>query len=157
NNFNYIQNGINQQLANFNINGNGTVGGFFTAGTVNTINNYTIGFRRILGTGAEGSSSLYLGFDAGPVSTGLANTFIGAGAGLDNTTGSDNSFVGSFSGSRNITGSQNSFFGDTAGFFTTTGSSNSFLGSRAGLNNLTGNNHTFVGSGAGLQVQSGTG
>ena len=157
NSFHYIHNSNTPQIGQFNITGGGTLSGFLSAGTVNSNNDYLLGFRRIVGIGSDSISSLYVGLDAGPLSTGSDNTFIGAGSGLENTTGNDNSFVGAFSGSRNINGVRNSFFGQAAGLFTTTGSSNSFLGSRAGLNNIGGHNNTLVGDSAGLIIQSGIG
>jgi hypothetical protein len=90
-NANYIQNGVGQQSANFNVSGNGTVGGAFTAQSINSTNQYTIGGTRVLSN--QGSGNIFVG--AGTGTTGNDNSFFGQGAGSSNTTGFSNTLIGS--------------------------------------------------------------
>jgi hypothetical protein len=85
-----------------------------------------------------------------------SNTFVGVGAGINNTPGSPgstsgsfNSFFGERAGSRNTDGNLNSFFGAVAGFANTKGFSNSFFGVNAGFNNTLGDGNSSIGTGAG--------
>jgi hypothetical protein len=134
-NGNYIQNTNNQQsTTNFNISGNGTVGGTLTGNTVNAATQYNIGGVGILSN------------------AGTSNIFAGVGSGQANTTGSNNAFFGFHAGQANVVGSNNTFFGFNSGL-TNFGSSfgpgfsNSFFGSGAGAN-ANGTLNTFVGAGA---------
>jgi hypothetical protein len=129
---NYTQNGTTQQPnANFNISGNGTVGGTLSGNVVNAETQFSIGGERVLSTAGSG------------------NLFAGAGAGQANTEGGGaNSFVGNAAGLGHETGIGNSFFGYLAGFQQTSGEFNSFFGAGAGITNLTGNNNTAVGAAA---------
>jgi uncharacterized coiled-coil protein SlyX len=97
-----------------------------------------------------GNSNSFLGTNAGySNTTGFNNSFLGASAGFYNTTGYSNSFVGENAGQKNTSGSDNSFFGTKAGFSNTTGYQNSFVGYYAGYSNTTGVRNSFVGYYAG--------
>jgi hypothetical protein len=104
---------------------------------------------------AVGTGSLDVGIDAGRLSTGNNNSFVGYQAGYSNTTGGYNSFVGSYAGLNN-TGDYNSFVGNRAGYANSSGSSNSFLGNRAGHSNTTGSFNSILGSYAGYTTQTGS-
>ena len=164
----YIQNSAVQQSgANFNISGNGTVGGVLFAGaisgaTVDATNQYNITGTRVLsiegtsnlfaGVGAgqfntTGSNNAFFGRDAGKATTtGYSNAFFGSHAGAANTSACCNSFFGSGAGKANTTGINNSFFGIIAGRDNTTGDANSFFGADAGLSNITGSSNSFFGA-----------
>jgi hypothetical protein len=108
----YIQNTTTPQISsNFNISGNGTVGGVLTAGIVNATTQYSMGGSRILR--AEGAK-LFVGSSSGGGTTGIANTFVGAFTGSSNTTGVGNVFFGSLAGFSNRTGSENTIIGHNA-------------------------------------------
>ncbi len=157
---NYIQNGSTPQAtSNFNISGTGS------ANIVNAATQYNLGGQRMLSvsgpynTGTPiTASNTFLGESAGvntvPAATindpnGKFNSFMGALAGVANTTGANNSFVGGLAGNANTTGSQNSFFGVDAGKVNTTGSNNTFSGGFAGFRNTTQHDNTFLGYFAG--------
>ena len=146
---NYIQNTAVQQAAsNFNITGNGTVGGALRGNIVRADTQFNIGVNRVLSTGQE---NMFVGLDAGiSNTTGSANSFFGRSAGASNTTGTGNSFFGRSSGGNTTVGEDNSFFGRIAGQSNTTGFDNSFFGSSAGQGNTTGSNNSFFGRQAGL-------
>jgi hypothetical protein len=127
NSTNYIQNRTTQQTStNFNISGNGTVGGTLTGNIVSAATQFNIGNNRILGN------------------AGASNLFAGVLAGNSNTTGISNSFFGQNSGGANTSGSRNSFFGNFAGAANTTGEGNVFIGSSAGNTNAAGNNNSII-------------
>ncbi|HFC10711.1 MAG TPA: DUF5011 domain-containing protein, partial [Candidatus Kaiserbacteria bacterium] len=114
----------------------------------------------IFGYGAgsvnAGAYNSFVGNGAGQNNTtGFANSFVGNGAGVNNTTGYFNSFVGMQAGQANTTGYDNSFLGTYAGFYNTTGKSNSFVGMYAGYRNTTGSNNSFVGQDAGAYIADG--
>ena len=139
NSSNYIQNSTSQQASsNFNVSGNGKVGGTLSANTVNVTSEYDINGNR------------FVSFP------GLANTFVGFLTGLSNTTGDSNSIFGNQAGQRNTTGGANSFFGINSGNFNTTGNRNSFFGAAAGGGNTTGNSNTVVGTFAGVNTTTGS-
>jgi hypothetical protein len=130
----YIQNGTAQQAnANFNISGNGTVGGNLTADVVTTNSTYTIGGTPVVSISFPWTiaDNLFLGQYAGintiPNSNG-ENVFAGTYAGVGNTTGGWNTFVGSYAGQANGTGVYNSFFGDSAGWNNKTGDDDIYIG-----------------------------
>ncbi|MET0754468.1 MAG: tail fiber domain-containing protein, partial [Pyrinomonadaceae bacterium] len=134
----FIQNSTTQQTtSNFNISGDGTLGGDLSANNVNSNTQYSIGNIAVLRV------------------PGTANTFVGLNAGIMNTTGGNNTFTGSSAGKSNTTGNRNSFFGTSAGANNTTGGSNSFFGILAGASNTTGNNNSFFGDGAGFVNNAG--
>ena len=171
---NYIHNTTTQQAsANFNISGDGAVGGALSASVVNALTRYDIGGLRMLAASGPFSSgafnlaasNTFLGERAGINTTpgaalssfiGKFNTFMGADAGLANSTGQFNAFFGADAGRAN-TASGNSFFGAEAGQTTTTGSDNSYFGRGAGGNSTTGSNNSFFGTGAGLNNLTGNG
>jgi hypothetical protein len=146
----YIQNTLNQQLANFNISGQGTVGGALSANAVNATTQYNLDGLRVLSWGALTDYNLFAGRLAGDSNTtGYRNAFVGSYAGNSNTTGNVNSFFGTGAGSYNTTGSFNSFFGAAAGNRNTAGNSNAFFGANAGYSNTTGGSNSFFGGSAG--------
>jgi hypothetical protein len=165
----YVQNRFSQQSGtNFNISGNGTVGGTFTANTVSATSQFNIGTGRVLGvagfdntfvgllagTSNTGNGNSFFGSNAGTVTTTGSNSFFGAGAGRVNTSGFQNAFFGYASGTENSTGDNNTFYGAHSGHFNTIASDNSFFGSAAGYNN-TGDRNAFFGSDAGYANTTG--
>jgi hypothetical protein len=140
NSTNYIQNRTTQQTStNFNISGNGTVGGTVSA------NQFNLSGDRILFN--TGTNNIFAGVGAGTANTGSNNAFFGRNSGQANTTGSNNAFFGSYSGALSTT-SANSFFGSGAGQSNTTGGSNTFFGYLSGNTNTTGSNLTLIGNNA---------
>lgn len=114
------------------------------------------------GAGTQGNAGSYFGFDAGRLTTGIHNTFVGHKSGQGNTSGKFNTFVGSASGFynktghynaftgyrsgfKNVSGQQNTFNGFYAGYFNSTGSFNTAMGLRAGYRNLSGNSNVNIG------------
>lgn len=160
---NYIQNSVAQQAAaNFNISGNGYVGGSFRAPVINALSYLELGNTKVLSrtgtqnlfagelSGDGGSSNSFFGYGTGTGNTsGFRNSFVGSTAGSANTTGNNNSFFGASSGTSNTTGIQNSFFGTSAGGGNVDGSANAFFGTLAGASNTSGSRNTAVGVGAG--------
>ena len=151
----FIHNGTSQQGgSDFNISGNGTLGGTLNADNVNSATQYSIGGNSVLSVPGQNT---FVGLRAGvTTTTGLQNTFVGHSAGEFNTTGGGNTFVGDLAGNLNTTAGANSFFGSLAGFSNTTGEFNSFFGRRAGQSNSTGIDNTFLGAYAGLANTTGT-
>ena len=148
----YIQNGTSQQAsANFNISGNGTLGGELTANAFTSATNYQIGGNSVLSIGSAADSNLFLGVGAGAnnvAGSGHFNVFSGYQAGLANTTGFQNVFSGWQAGVGNTTGYGNVYLGPSAGKNNTTGQGNTFSGWGAGAGN-TGIFNTFYGYQAG--------
>ena len=68
----------------------------------------------------------FIGEDAGKVTTGDYNNFMGHRAGNANTVGKHNNFIGGFSGNVNTAGNYNNFIGYNAGSANITGNSNIF-------------------------------
>jgi hypothetical protein len=155
---NYIQNTTSAQAnTNFNISGNGTVGGTLNAGIVTTIvlsassnisgnlvnstNGYQIGgvtaFRM-------SNCGTFVGNQAGLFTSGTCNSFYGQNAGRQSDAGNSNSFFGAGAGYLNAGGNENSFFGLQAGN-NSQGSRNSFFGVNAGIFNQGGNGNTLLG------------
>src|SRR5262249_45228145 len=131
----YIQNqSATAQAGSFNLSGNGTLGGTFSAGVVNATAQYNIGSLRafyINGSTATNTNTV-VGVLAGSQNpTGKFNSFFGCGAGQSTTAGGGNSFFGCGAGSANDSGIENAFFGRNAGF-ANTASENAFFGSFAG-------------------------
>ena len=155
----YIQNGTSQQSsANFNISGNGTLGGELTASAFTSATNYQIGGNSVLSIGSAADSNLFLGVGAGASNVagqGQDNTFSGYAAGYGNTSGGNNSFYGSRAGYSNTTGAANTFSGYAAGYGNTSATYNAFYGWRAGYNNTTGYQNTFSGTDAGYRNTTG--
>lgn len=100
---NYIQNSsVLQSATNFNISGDGTLGGTLSANTVNAAAQFSIAGSRILGN--TGTNNLFGGINAGTANTtGQNNAFFGTAAGTNNTTGAFNTFYGALAGSANTT------------------------------------------------------
>ncbi|MGA2370633.1 MAG: tail fiber domain-containing protein [Candidatus Korobacteraceae bacterium] len=150
----YIQNGTAQQAsANFNISGNGTLGGALSATFVNAATSYNISGSTVL---SISSSSLLLGIGAGSNTTGIDNTFFGNNAGNGNTTGAANVFSGDSAGFSNVGGSYNAFYGHKAGYSNTAGQNNTFAGLYAGYSNTTGSDNVFYGQNAGYGNTTGS-
>ena len=134
----YIQNGTATQTgSNFNVDGNGTVGGILSGNAVISASSYKIGGSGVvLSVGTAADQNLFLGGGAGTNNTpgsGQGNMFSGYNAGLQNTSGNDNTFSGASAGLANTTGSHNTFVGMSSGLPVVTGSNNTFLGFNAGL------------------------
>jgi hypothetical protein len=124
---NYIQNSTTAQAStNFNIGGNGTVGGTLSGGTVNATTQFNINSVRMLGN------------------PGTHNLFVGEFAGQANSQ-TDGAFFGYEAGKLQSGGVYNSFFGAHAGQNQTGGSGNTFVGNRAGADAAVGNNNTLIG------------
>ncbi len=152
---NYIQNTITQQnSSNFNISGDGKLGGTLSANTINAETQFNLGGSRVFSIG--GDRNTIAGIRAGEANTGSGNSFFGNFAGVSNTVGQNNSFFGRSAGALNTTGEFNSYFGVNAGSNNSTGSENSIFGAQAGAFNSLGSRNTFVGAGAGKQ-SSGSG
>lgn len=94
---------------------------------------------------------LSLGLNAGALSTGVSNTFIGTNAGAANTTGGNNTFVGNGAGAANTTLGSNVYVGHEAGNANATGQENVYIGRRAGANGTSGSTNVLIGNGAGIQ------
>jgi hypothetical protein len=153
----YIQNTTSPQASgNFNISGDGTVGGTLSANAVNATTQFNISNQRVLSL--PGLNNFFAGLSAGQANTtGDEDAFFGNTAGFSNTTGHQNSFFGSGAGFSNTTGGTNSFFGSGTGFANTTGSGNNFFGAFAGNQNTTGNGNSFFGLSAGSLNTTGNG
>lgn len=162
---NYVLNGTSQQAANFNISGDGTVGGTLSANAVNAATQYNIGGNPVLfastnntfvgvqiGTG--GSLNTIVGAQAGKTNTGNNNVIIGAQAGEVNT-GTDNTIIGVIAGEANTSGEENIFIGRSAGQSNTTGGFGVFVGSGAGANSTSPSNNVFIGGDAGIGTTTG--
>lgn len=101
-------------------------------------------------------TNMFVGKDAGLLSTGNFNTFLGLYTGAANTTGESNTFIGLFSGFSNTTGLENTFIGAGAGLSNIDGNFNTFMGKDAGRSNTEGSDNTFVGLEAGLNNTTGS-
>lgn len=99
--------------------------------------------------------STFIGEEAGKITTGNRNNFMGYDAGYSNTTGYNNNFMGSQAGYRNTLGYYNNFMGVAAGYTNTTGNYNNFMGAYVGYYNTTGSNNNFMGNYAGYLNISG--
>lgn len=127
----------------------------------------------VYGSMTTSGASPYLtatGYNAGPVATGVGNTFNGYQAGLLNTSGTNNTFIGYQAAPSNITGFNNVVVGSGAGAVMT-GPRNTFVGYGAGASvtttdqnvhigytagsSSTGQGNTFVGPEAGQSMTTG--
>ncbi len=150
----YIQNRASQQAtANFNISGNGTVGGTLSGSIVNTGTGYFINGSSVLNAV---SSSILLGAGAGAHTTGIDNTFAGYQAGAANTTGTQNTFSGDRAGDSNVSGAFNSFYGHKAGYNNTTGSSDVYIANQGPTSGTESNTIRIGTQGTGLAQQNAT-
>lgn len=102
-----------------------------------------------------GTSNVHLGVNAGSVSAGSFNVFLGDDAGETNSSGSYNMFLGYRSGRFNTTGSRNLKIGYGAGLSGTSGNDNTFLGQFAGALSTNANDNVFIGSRAGYSNTTG--
>ncbi|MEM6698795.1 MAG: tail fiber domain-containing protein, partial [Bacteroidota bacterium] len=84
------------------------------------------------------------------------NTFLGAGAGDENTTGAQNTYFGYQAGLLTDEGVHNTFSGYKAGRGNTSGNYNSFYGSGAGSLSLSTNNNVYLGYEAGAASVAGS-
>jgi hypothetical protein len=137
----YIQNSTSQQTGtNFNVSGNGTVGGTLTGTTaVNTTGTYQISGATVLATG---TSSVAVGNSASVAAQ--QDVFIGASAGNGTSTGSSSVYVGYQAGKAITNGSGNVAIGVSAGVALTSGSNNTYVGILAGQNANTNNNDIYI-------------
>lgn len=144
NSTNYIQNRTTQQTStNFNIQGDGTVGGTLTGNVVSTNTQFNFGSGRLIGK--SNANNLFFGILAGQANGGNRNTIVGDAAGQDNASGEENTFLGFVAGQRTTTGGFNTFVGSRAGNQNTTNSTSTFIGyTSGGTNNLT--NATAIGA-----------
>ena len=158
----FIQNGTAPQTGDFNISGNGTIGGSLTANTVNAVgvtgslfvNAPQYNLNNVRAFSNAGFNNLFAGVNVAPNNTGQNNAFFGANSGAANTSGNRNSFFGSNAGAANVSGEQNSFFGNQAGA-SNIATGNSFFGNQSGLGNTTGNQNSFFGMQAGISNTDG--
>jgi hypothetical protein len=102
------------------------------------------------------NGNIFLGYQAGALTTGSNNVFSGYLSGQNNTTGNLNIFSGTYSGQYNTTGTGNLFSGYQSGIFNSTGGFNLFSGTNSGLYNTTGSNNTALGTSSGPANGSGT-
>lgn len=153
---NYIQNRTTPQLSppsNFNISGNGTVGGTLSGNIVEARDQFRIGGVPVLRM--PKATNLWVGTPGNLTSLGFGNILVGPGTGISFEAATGNAFFGYNTGANTVTGSFNSFFGSTdfsntgTGRLNVTGSFNSFFGHRTGENN-NGDTNSFFGTGAGL-------
>lgn len=153
---NYIQNSTSQQAGtNFNITGNGIAAGTFSASTLNATSQYNFAGQRLLSAEAANQNT-FLGLGAGANNTtGKSNSLFGHNAGSLASTGSFNAFFGNRAGLNNTSGGGNNFFGWEAGKANTFGSGNVFVGGQAGLANVGGSNNVAIGDGSGSSVSNG--
>lgn len=91
--------------------------------------------------------NMFLGLNAGEVTTGLSNVFIGNNAGLVNEGGGANVFIGLDAGMSTVGGSMNAYLGKSAGKYAT-GDYNSFYGYASGYAS-NGNYNSFYGNNSG--------
>lgn len=105
----------------------------------------------------QGAGSLGVGVNAGRISTGDFNVFIGSAAGYSATGpgASSNNFLGYMAGYNNSSGNQNNFIGREAGKTNTTGGNNTFVGNSAGYGNDTGMENSYLGDNAGYSNADG--
>lgn len=110
-----------------------------------------------VGAGMQGQFHSHFGVDAGKVSTGAFNTFIGQESGAGNLAATNNTFVGYKSGTLNTGGQDNTFIGSFSGQANTTGFQNAFLGKSAGAANGSGGLNVYLGFEAAAANVSGAG
>lgn len=97
----------------------------------------------------QDTGCLFTGVEAGPVSTGNYNTYVGWRAGRVNTSGQSNTFVGANAGLSNIDGAFNTFIGQGVGQANSNGWSNTFIGYLSGAANISGMCNVFTGQASG--------
>ena len=122
------------------------------AGAINTNSGYQTFGQTVLST--NGIADLFLGVGAGASNqTGQGNTFTGYQAGASNSAGNYNTFSG-YQAGLGSTSDSNTFIGYQAGVFGSRGPNNTFLGYQAGYSN-SGFLNTFSGSQAGYSNTTG--
>ena len=131
------------------------VNGSFSANVVNAATQFDIAGARVLGINY--GATVYLGINAGRISGGNSNTFVGGGSAYHNTSGGGNAFFGTDAGNGNTEGIYNVFLGLGAGYANTTSSYNTFVGSNAGDSNTTASFNAFFGANAGRENTEGAG
>jgi hypothetical protein len=133
------------------------VGSHAGYGNTTAFANVFMGYESGYGNSTPGSVyNTFVGYRSGKANTSLANTFIGAEAGLLNNTGSSNVFIGAFAGRQNAAGFNNTFMGESAGNANTGGANNTYIGHFAGFNN-SGNRNTFLGHNTGWSALTSSG
>ncbi|KKT70549.1 MAG: hypothetical protein UW67_C0004G0001, partial [candidate division WWE3 bacterium GW2011_GWE1_44_51] len=90
----------------------------------------------------------------GAGSSGMYNTFIGSGAGDNNSAGYQNSVLGAYALFGNTYGINNTSMGVYSLFSNTTGNDNVSLGFKAGQYSTTGSYNVFLGTSAGFGVNT---
>jgi hypothetical protein len=142
----YIANTSTPQTANFNISGNGAIGGTLTTNQDIKVNNITLG----LGTGNyAGRPNLVMGINSFIQNiSGYGNIAIGHSTLPKNTTGYGNTGLGFFSMENNTEGNFNVALGTTILTMNSIGSYNIGIGSQNLFYNTEGNYNTAVGTGA---------
>jgi len=153
---NYLQNTTSQQTANFNVSGNGTVGGGLSANVVSAESQYILGGSTVIRSGPAGTSNLYIGASSGTGTFNGGNTYVGIGSGQNNG-GYYNSILGYGAGLANTI--ESSFFGYRAtaasnfanataiGSYALVGQNNSMvLGSINGVNEATADTNVGIGT-----------
>jgi hypothetical protein len=123
-------------------------------GSINTDSLYRIDHLPVLST--KGTGNLFVGDNAGRLTTGQGNTFVGDTSGLNNTTGHSNTAVGTLTLTSNTTGIYNTALGHRSLVSNTTGVSNTGLGAFTLTLNETGLSNIAVGDGALMQNTSGS-
>ena len=104
------------------------------------------------GVSFDDQNNSFVGLGAGNNnSTGIGNTLLGSDAGVLNQTGRFNTFVGRSTGRSNIDGFKNTFLGVSTGRSNVSGFHNTFLGMEAGFDNTSGSGNVFLGYRAGFQ------
>ena len=121
-------------------------------GIINTSQHYEIAGTTVLAVLPVGAGGLGVGLDAGRLSTGVDNTFVGYHSGYATTTGLNNTCLGSGTCQTNVTASYNTMLGYQAGSLTT-GAENTFVGYAAGQSGV-GANNVYVGRSAGQSQTS---
>jgi hypothetical protein len=154
----------NTSQANYNVFIGEDAGYFNTTADENVYIGYQAGYLS-----TTNLDNVFVGFRAGYHNDDSDGTFIGHGAGFNNTRGGDNTFIGEAAGLSVTTGDDNTFVGQKAGagtitsVFPTTGattspntaSDNTAIGSAAGFNLKTGYRNVFLGSEAGYDNETG--
>jgi hypothetical protein len=115
-------------------------------GDINISSAYKIGGSTVLSV--TDPNNTFVGVGAGENNTAGAGTYVGYNAGYNNR-GNFNTFIGDMAGYSNTTGYSNTFSGYRTGYSNTTGYNNTFSGNRAGHSNTTGGGNTFLGASTG--------
>jgi hypothetical protein len=123
-------------------------------GSINTDSLYRINHLPVLST--KGTGNLFVGDNAGRLTTGQGNTFVGDTSGLNNTTGHSNTAVGTLTLASNTTGIYNTALGHRSMVANTTGTSNTALGAFTLTLNETGQSNTAIGDAAMMQNTGGS-